>query len=82
MPDSAVAVADRDQLDRAFARLTADQRSVVILHYYLDYSMSEIATIVDIPVGTVRSRLHYAKRALRAAIDAEWRPVMNGGRSA
>jgi RNA polymerase sigma-70 factor, ECF subfamily len=82
MPDSSVAVADRDQLDRAFVRLTADQRSVVILHYYLDYSVAEIAGIVEVPAGTVRSRLHYAKRALRAAIDAERRPVLNGGRSA
>jgi RNA polymerase sigma-70 factor (ECF subfamily) len=68
-------------LDRAFVRLTADQRSAVILHYYLDYSLAEIATIVDIPVGTVRSRLHYAKRALRAALEADRRPVLNGGRS-
>ena len=82
MPDSSAAVANRDQLDRAFVRLTADQRSVVILHYYLDFSLAEIASIVDVPVGTVRSRLHYGKRALRAAIDAERRPALNGGRSA
>jgi RNA polymerase sigma-70 factor (ECF subfamily) len=82
MPDSSVTVADRDQLDRAFVRLNADQRSVVILHYYLDYSLAEIATTVDVPLGTVRSRLHYAKRALRAAIDADRRPALNGGRSA
>ena len=81
LPDASVSVADRDQLDRAFVRLTGDQRSAVILHYYLDYSLAEIATIVDIPVGTVRSRLHYAKRALRAALDADRRPVLNGGRS-
>ena len=62
-------------------RLSVDQRTVVILHHYLDYSLAEIATIVDIPIGTVRSRLHYAKRALRAALDADRRPVLNGGRS-
>lgn len=82
MPDASIPVGDRDQLERAFVRLSADQRSVVILHYYLDHSVTEIAAIVDVPVGTVRSRLHYAKRALRAAIDAEGRPVLNGGRSA
>jgi RNA polymerase sigma-70 factor (ECF subfamily) len=82
LPDASIPVADRDQLDRAFLRLTLDQRSAVILHYYLDYSLAEIATIVDIPVGTVRSRLHYARRALRSAIEADRRPAMNGGRSA
>lgn len=81
MPDASVLIADRDQLERAFVRLSADQRSVVILHYYLDRSIAEIAAIVDVPAGTVRSRLHYAKRALRAAVDAERRPVA-GGRSA
>ena len=50
-------------------------------NYYLDQSVAEIAMIVQVPVGTVRSRLHYAKRALRAAVDAERRPVPNGGRS-
>jgi RNA polymerase sigma-70 factor (ECF subfamily) len=82
LPDASIPVADRDQLDRAFLRLTLDQRSAVILHYYLDYSLAEIAAIVDIPVGTVRSRLHYARRALRSAIEADRRPAMNGGRSA
>jgi RNA polymerase sigma-70 factor, ECF subfamily len=82
MPDASIPVADRDQLERAFRRLTVDQRSVVILHYYLDYSLAEIAAIVDIPVGTVRSRLHYARQAMRSAIEADRRPVLTGGRSA
>ena len=82
MPDASIPVADRDQLERAFRRLTADQRSVVILHYYLDYSLAEIASIVGIPVGTVRSRLHYAREAMRSAIEADRRPVLTGGRSA
>jgi RNA polymerase sigma-70 factor, ECF subfamily len=82
MPDASLSVADRDQLDRAFGRLTMDQRSAVILHYYLDYSLAEIAAIVDIPVGTVRSRLHYARRILRSAIEADRRPALSGGRSA
>ena len=76
--DASMSVADRDQLNRAFRTLSVDQRSVVILHYYLDYSLAEIATIVDIPVGTVRSRLHYARRVMRSAIEADRRPVLNG----
>ncbi|MEX2246404.1 MAG: RNA polymerase sigma factor [Dehalococcoidia bacterium] len=74
--DASLTVADRDQLERGFRRLTADQRAVVILQYYLDYSLAEIATTLDLPIGTVRSRLHYAKRALRAALDADRRAAM------
>jgi RNA polymerase sigma-70 factor (ECF subfamily) len=81
MPDASMSVADRDQLDRAFGRLSVDHRSVVILHYYLDYSLAEIATIVNVPVGTVRSRLHYARRIMRSAIEADRRPALTGGRS-
>ena len=82
IPDASISIADRDQLDRAFRTLTVDHRSVVILHYYLEFSLAEIATIVDIPVGTVRSRLHYARRVLRSALEADRRPVLDGGRSA
>ena len=82
IPDASISVADRDQLDRAFRTLSVDHRSVVILHYYLEYSLAEIASIVDIPVGTVRSRLHYARRVMRSAIEADRRPVLDGGRSA
>jgi len=82
IPDPALTVAERDQLERGFARLTAEQRSVVVLQYYLDYSMSEIAAALDIPEGTVRSRLHHARRALRSAIEADARPALGRGRSA
>ena len=67
MPGVSIPIADRDQLERAFRRLTVDQRSVLILHYYLDFSLAEIGSIVDIPVGTVRSPapLREAGHALR-----------------
>ena len=80
--DASMSVADRDQLDRAFRTLSVDHRSVVILHYYLEYSLAEIATIVDVPLGTVRSRLHYARRVMRSAIEADQRPVLDEGQSA
>jgi RNA polymerase sigma-70 factor (ECF subfamily) len=68
-------VVDRDELERGFRRLSTDHRAVVVLHHYLDMPLDEIALALGVPVGTVRSRLHYAMRALRAALDADARPV-------
>ena len=82
IPDASLSVADRDQLDRGFRHLSPEHRTVIVLQYYLDYSMAEISTMLDVPIGTVRSRLHYAKRVLRAALEAGARPAIDGGRSA
>jgi RNA polymerase sigma-70 factor (ECF subfamily) len=68
-------VHDRDQLERGFRRLSVDHRAVVVLHHYLDLPLDEVAETLGVPVGTVRSRLHYAMRGLRAALDADARPV-------
>jgi RNA polymerase sigma-70 factor (ECF subfamily) len=68
-------VVDRDQLERGFQRLPLEHRSVVVLHHYLDLPLEEIAEILGIPAGTVRSRLHHAMRGLRAALDADARPT-------
>ena len=81
-PDPALSVADREQLDRAFARLPAEQRAAIVLQYYRDLTLPQIAEIMQVPVGTVRSRLHYAKRALRSAIEADARPPAQKGRMA
>jgi RNA polymerase sigma-70 factor (ECF subfamily) len=67
------AIADRDQLERGFRGLSFDHRAVVVLHYYLDMSASEIADVLDIPPGTARSRLYSATLSLRAALDADAR---------
>jgi RNA polymerase sigma-70 factor (ECF subfamily) len=75
MADSSASVADRDQLERGFRRLSIDHRAVVVLHHYLDFSLDEVADALGVPVGTVRSRLHYAMRGLRAALDADARPA-------
>lgn len=72
-PEPGLSLVDRDQLSRAFSRLDADQRTVVVLHYYREQGVAEIAESLDIPIGTVKSRLHRATRALRAALDAEAR---------
>jgi RNA polymerase sigma-70 factor (ECF subfamily) len=66
-------VDDRDALDRAFRRLSPEHRAVMVLHYYLDMPLAAIADTVGAPVGTVKSRLHNATRALKSAIDADSR---------
>lgn len=78
-PDEILSVADRDQLDRAFRRLNPEERSILVLRYYLDYKPTEIAETLGLPGGTVRSRLHHAHRAMRAALDADARTAAVGG---
>jgi RNA polymerase sigma-70 factor (ECF subfamily) len=73
--DGMSSVVDRDQLDRGFRRLSIDHRAVVVLHHYLDMPLEGVAEALGIPLGTVRSRLHYAMRGLRAALDADARPT-------
>ena len=81
-PDTATAVAARDELERGFRRLSPEQRAVVVLHHYLGYPLTEIAATLGIPAGTARSRLHYATRQLRAAIEADARPMTSKERTA
>jgi RNA polymerase sigma factor (sigma-70 family) len=73
--DEMARILDRDQIERAFRRLSVAHRAVVVLHHYLDLPLTQVAEALDIPVGTVRSRLHHAVRALRASLDADARPV-------
>ncbi len=70
LPDASSSVGERDEIERAFAELTPDQRTVVVLRYYVGLSLEEIAQAIRIPYGTAASRMHYAMRALRAAMDA------------
>ena len=73
--DASSSVADRDQLERGFRRLSIDHRAVVVLHHYLDLPLEEVAETLGVPPGTVRSRLFHAMRGLRAALDADARPA-------
>ena len=77
--DTLHTVADRDQLERGFRRLSVDHRAVVVLHHYLDLPLEEVAESLGVPIGTVRSRLHYAMRGLRAALEADARPARREG---
>ena len=80
--DSAIAVADRDALERGFRRLDPEQRSLIVLYYYLDLPLPDIAAALRLPEGTVKSRLHRARSSMRAALDADarGRVPIEGGR--
>lgn len=81
-PDFARDLDDRDRMGRELARLPIDQRTVVVLHFYLDLPLTDAAAVLDIPVGTAKSRLHRALDAMRAGVaeDAE-RGLREGARS-
>ncbi len=67
-PDAFSDIADQDWLGRQLAQLDIDQRVVLVLHYYLDLPVSEVAEIIDIPYGTAASRLHRGLEAMRASM--------------
>ena len=66
-------VDDRDQLERAFRRLTIEQRAVLVFHHYVGLPLPELADRLGIPLGTAKSRLFHATAALRASLDADAR---------
>jgi RNA polymerase sigma-70 factor (ECF subfamily) len=78
-PDELLGIADRDLLDRGFRRLTPDERAILVLRHYVGYAPSEIADLLGVPAGTVRSRIHHAHRAMRAALEADARSAVVGG---
>ncbi|MFN8620730.1 MAG: RNA polymerase sigma factor [Chloroflexota bacterium] len=65
--------AERDALERALDALSPEHREVVVLRFYADLSLDDIARALGAPVGTVKSRLHHAISYLRAAYDASGR---------
>jgi RNA polymerase sigma-70 factor (ECF subfamily) len=69
-PRDDLRVEDRDQLERAFRRLTPEQRAVLVFRHYLDLPVADVADHLGIPIGTVKSRLHFASEALRASVSA------------
>jgi RNA polymerase sigma factor (sigma-70 family) len=73
VPDAASHIAIQHQLDQAFRRLGVEHRTVVVLIHYVGLSSTEAAEAMGTPVGTVRSRLHYALKYLREAVEADAR---------
>ena len=62
---------DTEAILRAFDRLSADHRTILVLHHLRHQPVAGIAAALEIPVGTVKSRLHAARAALEAALDGE-----------
>lgn len=79
-PDRSSELADRDQLERGLRRLNDAQRAILTLHFYAGLSPGEAADALNIPVGTAKSRLHYAIEALRAALAADERSAVGAMR--
>ena len=77
-PDRVDGIVDRDEIARVFERLSVDHRTIVVLYHYLGLSLAEAATYLGVPVGTAKSRLHYATDALRSALAADARTVTAG----
>ncbi|MEP6893850.1 MAG: RNA polymerase sigma factor, partial [Gaiellaceae bacterium] len=69
--DAPTAFADRDLIERKLGRLPIDQRAVVVLHFYAALPLTEVAIVLGVPDGTVRSRLHRALEALRISMAAD-----------
>ncbi|MGA3030670.1 MAG: RNA polymerase sigma factor [Candidatus Limnocylindrales bacterium] len=65
--------ADADVFDRAFARLSIDDRAVLVLHHLHERPVAEIAATLAAPEGTIKSRLHRARAALESALAKESR---------
>jgi len=58
-----------NQVQHAVSNLPLPQRVVVVLYYLNDLSLQEISDILDVPVGTVKSRLHYGRLALKKSLS-------------
>jgi RNA polymerase sigma factor (sigma-70 family) len=81
--DDMPTIVDRDQIERGFRRLGVEERAIVVLHHSEGFSLTEIADILALPLGTVKSRLHRSIQTMRAALDADARVVtMDGERIA
>ena len=71
--DAALDLADREQIERGFRRLSLEQRAVVVLHHFIGLSLTEVAAALGVPAGTAKSRHRSALAALRAALEADAR---------
>jgi RNA polymerase sigma-70 factor (ECF subfamily) len=64
-------VSNLDAIRRAFERLSAAERTILVLHHVEQRSIAEIAPLLGVAPGTVKWRLHEARRALQHALEGE-----------
>ena len=62
---------DHDRLRKAVRALPRDQRAAIALFHFEDMSIAEVAVALDVPAGTVKTRLMHARRKLRAAFEGD-----------
>jgi RNA polymerase sigma-70 factor (ECF subfamily) len=77
--DDVPMVVHRDQLERGFRRLSTEERAIVVLHHVEGFRLAEIADILGLPIGTVKSKLHRSLQTMRAALEADARVVTLSG---
>jgi RNA polymerase sigma factor (sigma-70 family) len=69
--DASTGLADREQVEVVLRHLDEGGRAIVVLHYYLGMPLSEVATTLGVPIGTVKSRLHRALGEMRIAMTTD-----------
>ncbi len=69
---------EAEAITQAVRKLPVKQRTVVVLYYYQEYQISEIAQIVGCLEGTVKSRLHTARKKLKSVLKTELRTTVSG----
>jgi RNA polymerase sigma-70 factor (ECF subfamily) len=69
--DSALEFDNAEQVHYGLGRISLPHREVLTLFFLQDLSTEEVAEVLNIPAGTVKSRLHFAKRALRSVLEME-----------
>lgn len=77
--DFTTEVAERDAVSKAFVALSPIHRAAFILRHYQGQSIPEIAKTLGVPLGTAKSRVHYAEQAMARAMDADARWAPAGG---
>jgi RNA polymerase sigma factor (sigma-70 family) len=65
--------ASLDELEHVFARLSVEQRTILVLHHLERHPVARIAAVLGIPEGTAKWRLHAARAALDRALKEERR---------